>query len=78
MGTHPARLRIAMSGQAQTELALVMAVVMAVMVVGKGLSRYGRDCKDGDSGKGQHQVAKFHMESVPLSTRFSCRRSGAA
>jgi len=55
-------------------LGFVVAVVVAVMMMGKGLGRYGRDGEDGDSGKGKHQIAKFHKNQF-LSTpgSFGCK-----
>jgi len=45
-----------------------VVAVVAVMMMGKCLGRYGRDGEDGDSGKGKHQVAKSHKNqflSIP-------------
>ncbi len=46
----------------------MVAAVVAVVMMGKCLGRYGRDGEDGDSGKGKHQVAKSHKNqflSIP-------------
>ncbi len=47
-------------GLGRGALAAVMTRVVTVMVMGEGLGGYGRDGKDGESGKGEHQIAKFH------------------
>ncbi|GAC1363311.1 MAG: hypothetical protein NVSMB3_11760 [Acidobacteriaceae bacterium] len=53
-------------------LASVVAVVVPVMVVGKGLGRHGRDGKYGDSGEGKHEVAKVHKQQFLSAPEVSC------
>ncbi len=56
----------------------MVAMVVTAMVVGCGAGRYSRDDKDGDSGEGEHQVAKFHLDEFLSLGRSSVDCPGPA